>query len=59
VRWFRTFNGIVLTPVQPIVRFHHLDGTEGEPKYVELGATENYWITAAMDDLHDACKGLG
>jgi hypothetical protein len=54
VRWYRTFNGIVLTPIQPIVRFHHRDGTEGEPEYVELGTTENYWIAAAVDDLHEA-----
>lgn len=54
VRWYRTFNGIVLTPIQPIVRFHRADGTEGESEYVELGATEAYWIAADMDDLREA-----
>jgi hypothetical protein len=54
VRWYRTFNGVVLTPIQPIVRFHHRDGTEGEPEYIELGATENYWIGETVDDLLEA-----
>lgn len=56
VRWYRTFNGIELTPIQPIVRFHFGDGAEGEPEYVRPGATENYWIAPTVDDLRQAWR---
>jgi hypothetical protein len=54
VRWYRTFNGIILTPIQPIVRYLDGDGREGEAEYVELGDTELHWIGVSAEAVRQA-----